>query len=896
MGFVLHGIDPTPRPLDHLSDFGAVLAPALVLRDEVLSYRDLECAIGRLARVLRDSGLKVGDRVATWLPKTVEACLMPLAAARAGLIHVPINPALRPFQVQHILDDSGSAMLITAPARSALLGALACQVLSDQDVHLAWQSGAALAKSDADPDDLAAILYTSGSTGRPKGVMLSHANLWLGALSVAHYLKLSPEDRTLCVLPLSFDYGQNQLFSSWASGGCGVPLDFLMPKDVIRAVARHDITTLAGVPPLWVQLVEADWPAEVASRIRRITNSGGALTPGLIAALRATFPNAELYPMYGLTEAFRSTYLDPSLVSAHPTSMGKAIPFAEILVVRADGSLTGDEEPGELVHCGPLVAKGYWQDAERTAERFKPAPSCSVTGGLAVWSGDTVRRDSQGLLHFVGRDDEMIKVSGNRISPTEIEEAAEASGAVAQSVALGVADERLGQSITLVARANARLHDAKNHYLERGFAPQSQRQARPCGHSRGVFQMKPMGRIPDGFGVSDAGRLAIGGIDCEDLVARAGDTPLFVYDVALIRKRIASLRSALPQGVAIHYAMKANPLPELVNAIAPLVDGLDVASSGELAIASAAHDHVSFAGPGKRDRELKAAIEAGATINLESEGEATRALSIADALGKAPRLAVRVNPDFDLKGSGMRMGGGAKPFGVDAERVPALVRHILDAGADWRGFHIFAGSQALDSDAIAETQRATVELAGQLADQVGAYPPLVNIGGGFGIPYFAGDKIVDTAAIGSALGEVLASRSASLGPSRFAIELGRFIVGEAGVYLTRIIDRKISHGEVFLITDGGLHHQLAATGNFGTVVRRNYPVAIASHYGQPVAEAATITGCLCTPLDRLADQVELPKAGVGELVAVFMAGAYGPSASPERFLGHPPSSEILVNK
>jgi diaminopimelate decarboxylase len=408
--------------------------------------------------------------------------------------------------------------------------------------------------------------------------------------------------------------------------------------------------------------------------------------------------------------------------------------------------------------------------------------------------------------------------------------------------------------------------------------------------------MKPMGRIPDGFAVSVAGRLAIGGIDCDDLVTQAGDTPLFVYDFALIRARITSLRAALPEGTAIHYAMKANPLPELVGAIAPLVDGLDVASAGELVIARAAHAHVSFAGPGKRDRELKAAIEAGATINLESEGEAARALSIAEALGKAPRLAVRVNPDFDLKGSGMRMGGGAKPFGVDAERVPALVKHVIAAGADWRGFHIFAGSQALDSEAIAETQRATVELAGQLADAVGACPPLVNIGGGFGIPYFPGDKNVDVVAIGAALAEVLASRSASLADSRFAIELGRFLVGEAGVYLTRIIDRKISHGEIFLITDGGLHHQLAATGNFGTVVRRNYPVAIASRYGIAAEETATITGCLCTPLDRLADQVELPKAEVGDLIAVFMAGAYGPSASPERFLGHPPSSELMVNK
>ncbi len=408
--------------------------------------------------------------------------------------------------------------------------------------------------------------------------------------------------------------------------------------------------------------------------------------------------------------------------------------------------------------------------------------------------------------------------------------------------------------------------------------------------------MKPMGRIPDGFGMSSAGRLAIGGVDCEDLVTRAGDTPIFVYDFALVRARIAAFRSAMPEGLALHYAMKANPMPELLAAIAPLVDGLDVASSGELMSARAVHDHISFAGPGKRDRELKIAIERGVAINLESEGEAHRALSIAGSIGKTPRLAVRVNPDFDLKGSGMRMGGGAKPFGVDTERVPALVKSLIAAGAEWRGFHIFAGSQALDSASIIETQSATISLAGQLADTIGVEPPLVNIGGGFGVPYFPNDKSVDIKVIGAALGASLGSRSNALNSSRFAIELGRYIVAEAGVYLTRIVDRKISHGEVFLITDGGLHHQLAATGNFGTVVRRNYPIAVASRYSIKAEEVASVTGCLCTPLDRLADQVELPRAEVGDLVAVFMAGAYGPSASPEKFLGHPPSGELMVNK
>ncbi len=409
--------------------------------------------------------------------------------------------------------------------------------------------------------------------------------------------------------------------------------------------------------------------------------------------------------------------------------------------------------------------------------------------------------------------------------------------------------------------------------------------------------MKPMGSIPPGFFSNEDGRLLIDGEKVEALIERAGDTPLFVYDFSLIRAKIASLKEALPPTVGVHYAIKANPMPELVSAITPLVDGLDIASEGELRIALAAGaQHISFAGPGKRDRELEAAICAGITLNLESEGEAARALSIAERLGITPKLAVRVNPDFDLKGSGMRMGGGAKPFGVDADRAGDLVRVIRSAGASWRGFHIFAGSQALNSQAIADAQRQTLGLAGRLAEEVGECPPLVNLGGGFGIPYFPGEEAVDIQFVGQHFQESLDKRLEYLSETLFAVELGRYLVGEAGVYLTRIVDRKISRGEVFLVTDGGLHHQLAASGNFGTVVRRNYPVAIASRFGADPAEVASIVGCLCTPLDRLADDVSLPHANVGDVVAVFMAGAYGFSASPGNFLGHPPAQEILVGR
>ncbi|MGZ8332791.1 MAG: pyridoxal-dependent decarboxylase, exosortase A system-associated [Allosphingosinicella sp.] len=406
---------------------------------------------------------------------------------------------------------------------------------------------------------------------------------------------------------------------------------------------------------------------------------------------------------------------------------------------------------------------------------------------------------------------------------------------------------------------------------------------------------KPMGAIPAGFEAED-GMLLIGGRRADSLVEAAGDTPLFVYDLARVTAQVRRFRQACP-GVNLHYAIKANTYAPLLKHISRLVDGLDIASAGEMVAALESGTdsrEISFAGPGKRDDELVAAIEAGVTLNLESEGEAERALAIGRARGRTPRLAVRVNPDFEIKGSGMRMGGGAKPFGVDAARVPALVRRLIEDGAEWRGFHIFAGSQALAADALIEAQRATVALAAELALEIGATPPLVNLGGGFGIPYFATETPLDVEAVGAALAEALAGRPAVLAGSGFAIELGRWLVGESGVYLTRIVDRKLSHGKIFLVTDGGMHHQLAASGNFGQVVRRNYPVAIAGRFDSPAQEEASIVGCLCTPLDRLADDVMVPRAEVGDLVAVFLAGAYGLSASPAAFLGHRPAREIAV--
>ena len=456
-------LDPVPQPIDHVLR-GSDDAVALEDRAGALTFAEAEAAVARMAGWLATQGFALGDRVASWLPKTRDACLLPLAAPRAGLIHVPINPVLKRAQVAHILADSGARAIVSQSARLASLeeGDVPAGVLTFDGAG----AGDALPPSEANPSTLAAILYTSGSTGRPKGVMLSHANLWLGAVSVAHYLGIAPDDRVLGVLPLSFDYGQNQLFSSWIAGARVIPLDYLTARDVVKAVDRHGATTLAGVPPLWIQLLEAEW-GEAADSLRRLTNSGGALTPRMVRALRERFPAADLYPMYGLTEAFRSTYLPPNLVDTHPESIGRAIPFAEVAIVRGDGERAAPNEPGELVHAGPLVAAGYWQDAERTAQRFRPAPVWSRYGGTAVWSGDTAVGDADGLLRFVGRDDEMMKVAGNRISPTEVEEAVVAGGEAAEAVAIGVPDPRTGQAIVVVVRGDAGREDALRARLRR---------------------------------------------------------------------------------------------------------------------------------------------------------------------------------------------------------------------------------------------------------------------------------------------------------------------------------------------------------------------------------------------------------------------------------------------
>ena len=408
---------------------------------------------------------------------------------------------------------------------------------------------------------------------------------------------------------------------------------------------------------------------------------------------------------------------------------------------------------------------------------------------------------------------------------------------------------------------------------------------------------KALGPIPEGYGCVD-GELAIDGSRISELVERVGGTPAFFYSRSLIEQRMATLRAALPKTLRINYAVKANPFPPVLHTLKDLVDGFDIASAGELAIVRDAGidpSRVSFAGPGKDDTELAAAIAAGVTVNIESEGELRRALLIATQIGRQVRAALRVNPDFNLRGSGMKMGGGAKPFGIDADKVPEVARILLTSpAAEFRGLHIFAGSQALDAEAVAAMQRSVLELAGRLAAEIEQPLPMLNMGGGFGVPYFPGDTPLHIGTVGTALDEALHDRPALLSQTAMHIELGRYLVAEAGVYVTRILDRKVSHGQVFLVTDGGLHHQLAASGNFGTVVRRNYPVSIATRFDEEPGEIASVVGRLCTPLDRLADNGWFPQAEPGDLVAVFCAGAYGASASPMHFLGHGPAREMLV--
>ena len=445
-------------------------------KGKVLTYSDLDTAVGQFATGLQRLGITPNGRVAVYLPKQFETVIALFGTAAAGGVFVPVNPLLKPEQVAHILNDSDAMILVTTADRCISLDGVlpACPALKTVIVleHersdgvsnaaprvVSWQTalvgtgGADVPRIDS---DMVSILYTSGSSGPPKGVVLSHRNLICGARSVVAYLNNQASDRLLLVLPLSFDYGLSQLTTAFLVGASVVLMDYLLPNDVLRAVARYRVTGLAAVPPLWNQLAERDWPAEAVEGLRYLTSSGGTMPIETTRGLTERLPKTDIFLMYGLTEAFRSTFLPPEQISRRPDSIGRPIPNADVRVVRPDGSECAVDEPGEIVHRGALVALGYWRDAKRTAERFRPAPDQPrgiTVPELAVWSGDRARRDADGFLYFLGRDDAMIKTSGYRVSPDEIEEVASRIDGVRQAVALGLPHHRLGQGILLVVQA-----------------------------------------------------------------------------------------------------------------------------------------------------------------------------------------------------------------------------------------------------------------------------------------------------------------------------------------------------------------------------------------------------------------------------------------------------------
>jgi diaminopimelate decarboxylase len=399
------------------------------------------------------------------------------------------------------------------------------------------------------------------------------------------------------------------------------------------------------------------------------------------------------------------------------------------------------------------------------------------------------------------------------------------------------------------------------------------------------------------FGSID-GQLAVGGMPLDRLTERVGATPYFAYDRRLLSERVEMLRATLPPTLHLSYAVKANPMPAIVQHLAGLVDALDVASTLEMRTAldtPMPAGRIGFAGPGKTEAEILQAIAAGVTIEMESVTEGKRVIEAGEVLGVRPRVAVRVNPNFQVKGSGMRLGGGPQQFGVDAEQVPEFLTSLVAADLEFVGFHVFAGSQNLNAEILCEAQGKTVELILALAEKAPAPVRYVNLGGGFGIPYFDKDAPLDLTAIGANLAQLVDTKIApNLPEAEVVIELGRYIVGECGVYVTRVVDRKVSRGRTYLVVDGGMHHQLAASGNFGQAIRRNYPIAVGNRLAEPAESTATVVGCLCTPLDLLGDEVKLADAQIGDSIVLFQAGAYGLTASPTAFLGHPPPAEVLV--
>ena len=855
------------------------------------------------------------------LDKRIETVVSVFGTSVAGGVFVPVNPVLKAGQVAYILRDCSVRVLVTTAQRLALLreeladSAVEHVVLVDKvpedeglDLH-DWQSfgaGAEVVAPEAIDVDMAAIFYTSGSTGKPKGVVLSHRNLLTGGASVSQYLANHGDDVILAALPLSFDAGFSQLTTAFTVGAHVVLVNYLLPADIVRLCAKHEVTGLTCVPPLWIQLTEQEWPAEATRSLRYFANTGGRMPRATLTKLREIFPQAKPYLMYGLTEAFRSTYLDPAEVDRRPDSIGKAIPNAEILVVRPDGTRCEPGEEGELVHRGALVALGYWNDPERTAVRFRPAPGQDPSipnVELAVWSGDLVRADEEGFLYFVGRNDEMIKTSGYRVSPTEIEEVAYSTGLVRDAVALGVEDPRLGQRIVLVVSpANGELDRdqvlaALKQQLPRLHGPQ--RRGGPLrAAALAEQQVRPQPAAPGAGGMSEAAVTdrrrerrvdcdSVGGIPLDRLAERVGGTPFFAYDRRLLTERIELLRATLPAGIDLSYAVKANPMPAVVQHLSGLVDSFDVASAAEMLVAldtPMPSDHVSFAGPGKTPGRAHAGDR---RRRDDRDGVRDRGRARGDDRRAARNPAARRRPRQPrLPGQGLR--------DADGRRAAAVRRRRRDgAGAAGPSSPSSTSSSSASTSSPGRrtsTPRSSARPSARpsswrcaLADSAPAPVRYLNLGGGFGIPYFDRDQPLDLGAIGENLQQLLGDQiRPSLPDARVVIELGRYIVGECGFYVTRVVDRKESRGKTFLVVDGGLHHQLAASGNFGQVIRRNYPVAIGNRTGDQDTETVSVVGCLCTPLDLLADGASLPRADVGDLVVVVPGGRLRADRQPNR--------------
>ncbi len=498
----------------------APASPALTSGRNTLSYRELDDQVGGLASGLMALGLDRGERVGIFLDKRTETVVASFAAARAGGAFVPVNPILKSEQIGHILRDCNARVLVTSPERLPLIapaleachdlrhviltGPLAKPVNLPAISIVLWADLLATPSRDGHriiDSDLLSILYTSGSTGRPKGVVLSHRNMVAGAKSVASYLGNNPDDTLLAALPLSFDAGFSQLTTAFHSGARVVLLNYLLPQDVLKAVVREKVTGLTAVPPLYIQLAQLNWPETVTEHLRYFANTGGRMPLETLKTLRGHLPKTQPFLMYGLTEAFRATYLPPEQADIRPDSIGKAIPDAEVLVLREDGTECGPNEPGELVQRGAHVAMGYWNDVEKTAERFKPLPAGApgrqtglVLPEIAVFSGDTVRRDEEGYLYFIGRRDEMMKTSGYRVSPTEVEEILYATGIVGECIAFGVPNPTLGQAICVIATGK------DGHPLDAAALLNECRQRMPAYMVPSVVDVRdgPLPRNPNG--------------------------------------------------------------------------------------------------------------------------------------------------------------------------------------------------------------------------------------------------------------------------------------------------------------------------------------------------------------------------------------------------------------